>query len=84
MMPEAVIQTLRKSGKFAESRDCAVIFADVVGFTRITAGMEPKAIVQMVNELFDVFEDLTLQHGAQKIDIIGGAGLPALLIRHAF
>jgi adenylate cyclase len=66
----------------------SVLFADIVDFTRFSAGMSPKRLVTMLNELFTDFDSITDIHGLEKIKTIGdtymaAAGLPIPVADHA-
>ena len=68
--------------------DATIIFADVVGFTKITAGMRPFEIVACLNRLFSEFDQLADEVGCEKIKTIGDSymaavGLPAPRANHA-
>ena len=64
------------------------MFADLVGFTPLSAQMSPKALVEMLNEVFSRFDALTEKYGLEKIKTIGDAymvagGLPTPRSDHA-
>lgn len=50
-----------------------VVFADLVGFTALSAELPPETVVDWLNELFSRFDDLTTQWGLEKIKTIGDA-----------
>ncbi len=67
---------------------CSVMFADIVGFTNWSAGMEVKELAGHLNRLFQLFDELALEHGVEKIKTIGDAylcvaGLPEPCADHA-
>src|SRR5437762_2762826 len=53
--------------------DATVIFADVVGFGKITARMKAYEIVACLNQLFSKFDGLAEDAGVEKIKKIGRA-----------
>ena len=66
----------------------SVLFADIVGFTLLSARTSPEALVTMLNEVFSTFDRLAEQHGLEKIKTIGDAymvvaGLPQPIADHA-
>jgi len=68
--------------------DATVIFADVVGFGKITARMKAFEIVACLNQLFSEFDELAEGAGIEKIKTIGDnymavAGLPTPCSNHA-
>jgi len=65
-----------------------VLFADIVGFTALSANTSPEKLVTMLNELFSMFDRLAEQHGLEKIKTIGDAymvvaGIPQPVADHA-
>jgi guanylate cyclase len=62
--------------------EVSVLFADLVGFTRLSMHVSPSEMVEMLNRIFSSFDALALRHGMEKIRTIGDgylavAGLPA-------
>jgi class 3 adenylate cyclase len=50
-----------------------VVFADLVGFTKMAAELPAEEIVRMLNGLFSRFDALAERHGLEKIKTIGDA-----------
>lgn len=73
----------------AEQFDGAtILFADVVNFTPLSAGMAPNELVSILNEVFSMFDDLVEEYGLEKIKTIGdcymvAAGVPRPRADHA-
>lgn len=68
--------------------EVSVLFADIVGFTELSAKMEPERLVSMLNDVFSEFDDLAEEIGLEKIKTIGdaymvAAGLPEFRQDHA-
>lgn len=68
--------------------EASILFADVVGFTRISASMSPMQLVEMLNEVFTHFDALVEKYGVEKIKTIGdcymaAAGIPRKRPDHA-
>jgi class 3 adenylate cyclase len=68
--------------------DVTVLFADIVGFTKMSACLAPESVVAMLNELFCSFDDLAGQFGLEKIKTVGdcymvAGGLPEPRVDHA-
>ena len=64
------------------------MFADIVGFTELSAREEPAQLVRILNEVFTRFDALTDRYGLEKIKTIGDAymvvgGLPVRRDDHA-
>jgi adenylate cyclase len=65
-----------------------VLFADIVGFTKLSARLPPERIVAMLNDLFCQFDDVAGALGLEKIKTIGdcymvAGGLPEPRPDHA-
>ena len=60
-----------------------MLFADVVGFSSLSARLESKQIVAMLNELFSRFDRIVARHGLEKIKTIGDCYMAAGGIPHA-
>ncbi|MEG4348002.1 adenylate/guanylate cyclase domain-containing protein [Microcoleus sp. A003_D6] len=61
--------------------EATILFADIVGFTSISARIEPMQLVAGLNQIFSAFDQLTEKYGLEKIKTIGDAymvvgGLP--------
>jgi class 3 adenylate cyclase/CheY-like chemotaxis protein len=68
--------------------DVSVLFADLVGFTHFAAHKSAAETVKVLNHIFSQFDQLSLQHGLEKIKTIGDAymvvgGLPEPKANHA-
>jgi adenylate cyclase len=69
-----------KSGEIniADSHaEATVLLADLVGFTSLSATVDPAQIVQLLNEVFCAFDVLAEKHEVEKIKTIGGSYLAA-------
>ncbi|MEM8614201.1 MAG: adenylate/guanylate cyclase domain-containing protein [Cyanobacteria bacterium P01_H01_bin.105] len=65
-----------------------ILFADIVGFTKLAANTAPTELVCQLNDIFSVFDALAERHGLEKIKTIGDAymvvgGVPAPMTNHA-
>ena len=73
----------------ADAYDAAtILFADIVGFTPLTQELDPKEMVQLLNEVFSEFDRAAERHGIEKIRTIGDnwmgvAGVPTRRDGHA-
>lgn len=68
--------------------DVTILFADLVGFTKLTSRLSAGELVRLLNELFSKFDRLALDHGIEKIKTLGDAymvagGLPERQAGHA-
>ncbi|MGA9378632.1 MAG: adenylate/guanylate cyclase domain-containing protein [Phormidium sp.] len=90
ILPEPIAQRLKlEQNTIADSfEDVTVLFADLVGFTELSAKTSPRQLVENLNIVFSEFDLLAEQHGLEKIKTIGDAymavaGLPASRPDHA-
>jgi class 3 adenylate cyclase len=73
----------------AEQFDCAtILFADIVGFTPLSAKLPARELVNLLNQIFSEFDRLAQQYNLEKIKTIGDAymvagGLPMRSNNHA-
>ena len=80
------IATRKLAGETTISDDfseASVLFADVVGFSSLSARLESKQMVAMLNELFSRFDRIVARHGLEKIKTIGDCYMAAGGIPHA-
>jgi guanylate cyclase len=66
----------------------SILFADLVGFTPLTARMVPVEMVHLLNQIFSYFDDLAEKYDLEKIRTIGdnymvAAGVPRPRPDHA-
>ncbi len=90
ILPEAIATRLKeKETNIAEGfAEVTVLFADIVGFTKLAARKSPTELVHLLDEIFSRFDELAEKHGLEKIKTIGDAymvvgGLPMPLANHA-
>jgi len=83
VLPAAIARRLKEREQTIADgfSDVSILFADIVGFTRMSARMSPQAVVTILNEVFSTFDQLTERHRLEKIKTIGDAymavgGLP--------
>lgn len=77
ILPKPVAARLKAApGLIADDRDkVAILFADVVGFTDLSARVPPTEIITLLNSVFNVIDGLVEKHGVEKIKTIGDAYL---------
>ncbi|WP_293352553.1 MULTISPECIES: adenylate/guanylate cyclase domain-containing protein [unclassified Microcoleus] len=90
VLPKPIAERLKQdqsiiADTFAE---VTVLFADIVGFTQISAQISPPELVSLLNDIFSTFDRLAQKHGLEKIKTIGDAymvvgGLPMPRSDHA-
>jgi class 3 adenylate cyclase len=79
VLPIPIVGELKSQGSTVAHNyeDVTVLFADLVGFTKISSTMESKVLVKLLDELFSRFDALAEQHGIEKIKTIGDAYMAA-------
>ncbi len=90
VLPRDVVAVLKeKSGAIAERYDSAsILFADVVGFTPLSAELDAEQMVALLNDVFSYFDGLVEKYDLEKIRTIGdnymvAAGVPRPRPDHA-
>ncbi len=90
ILPSSIATRLkRQDGTIADGfADVTVLFADIVGFTIMSAHLPPAAVVGMLNDLFCRFDDVAGELKLEKIKTIGdcymvAGGLPEPRTDHA-
>ena len=75
VLPKSVADQLKNSSDvIAEQYESAtVLFADIVGFTKLSGEISAIHVVEMLNEIFTSFDVLVEKHGLEKIKTIGDA-----------
>jgi len=79
ILPKPIADRIKKGEtNIADSHaDVTVLLADLVGFTTLSNHMEPREIVQLLNEIFSNFDVLVESQGLEKIKTIGDAYMVA-------
>ncbi|WP_051974723.1 adenylate/guanylate cyclase domain-containing protein [Cupriavidus necator] len=90
VLPYPIAERLKAHpGVIADSfQEATVLFADIVEFTRFSAGMNPERLVAVLDEIFTDFDSIADRRGLEKIKTIGdaymaAAGLPVAAADHA-
>jgi adenylate cyclase len=55
----------------AERRHITVVFADIRGFTKMSSGMEPEEIVELLNTYLDEMTEIIFKHGGTLDKYVG-------------
>ena len=83
ILPQEIADELKASGQATPRlyESATVLFSDFVNFTRLSAILTPKELIDELNECFLAFDEICENHGLEKIKTIGDAymcagGLP--------
>ena len=73
ILPKSIANRLKDNDmRIADSHEeVTILFADIVGFTKMTASMPPAELVDLLSRLFSRFDGLADQLGLEKIKTIG-------------
>jgi len=80
ILPDDIAARLKEDDTrtIADDVDAAsVLFADVVGFTPMSATMTPAELVGLLDELFSAFDGFVAELGLEKIKTVGDAYMVA-------
>ena len=79
ILPAEIADRLKTSDEtIADDYDSAsILFADIVDFTPMSAGMTPSELVALLDEVFTGIDDLVKERGLEKIKTIGDAYMVA-------
>lgn len=90
ILPKEIAPILKNEHRIiADQYDCVtILFADLVGFTPLTAEMNPVEMVSLLNLIFSHFDSLIEKYDLEKIRTIGdnymvASGVPRIRQDHA-
>lgn len=71
-----------------QHKDVSILYADIVGFTKLASTCTPEELVAVLNKLFGRFDDIAKKNGCLRIKILGDcyycvSGLPDPIPTHA-
>ncbi|XP_036968119.1 adenylate cyclase type 4-like isoform X1 [Acanthopagrus latus] len=71
-----------------QHKDVSILYADIVGFTKLASSCTPEELVAVLNKLFGRFDDIAKKNGCLRIKILGDcyycvSGLPDPIPTHA-
>ncbi|MBL7991128.1 MAG: tetratricopeptide repeat protein [Candidatus Kapabacteria bacterium] len=75
VLPEAIAVRMKAGETTIAERfsDVTVLFADIVGFTELSAHRSPEEVVDILNRIFSAFDIFSEQYNLEKIKTIGDA-----------
>jgi len=73
VFPEAIIPRLNANENpiADEFADVTVLFSDIVGYTPMAEQLGPRKTVMLLNNLYKRFDQITAEHGVEKIETVG-------------
>jgi class 3 adenylate cyclase len=79
ILPQAIVARLNLGETVIADyvTDATILFADLVGFTRLSTRLPPARVVELLNRLFTEFDRLSIKFGLEKIKTIGDAYMVA-------
>lgn len=90
ILPAPIAQRLKAGNQTIADgyAEATILFADLVGFTRMSTTVSPEQLVVLLNRLFSRFDELSDRFGVEKIKTIGDAymacaGVPVARPDHA-
>jgi adenylate cyclase len=83
ILPRAVAEELRANEQVVPRyhESVTIMFADFEGFSRLTEQIEPKSLIEQLDQFFSAFDAIAERHRLEKLKTIGDAymcvgGLP--------
>ncbi|KAG2382710.1 hypothetical protein C9374_005290 [Naegleria lovaniensis] len=73
ILPSAVACKLKSGETYIAEKfsDVTCFFSDMVGFTKLSSGIQPTELVNMLNEIVNGFDDIVEKYNLEKIKTIG-------------
>lgn len=73
ILPKSIANRLKDNDmRIADSHEeVTILFADIVGFTKMTSSMPPAELVDLLSQLFSRFDALADRYNLEKIKTIG-------------
>ncbi|XP_015182207.1 PREDICTED: adenylate cyclase type 9 [Polistes dominula] len=65
------IRSLFRPFNMHSMENVSILFADIVGFTKMSSNKTAEELVGILNDLFERFDDLCEHHGCEKISTLG-------------
>lgn len=69
--PSNDVKSLFRPFHMHSMENVSILFADIVGFTRMSSTKTAEQLVEILNDLFERFDDLCSLNGCEKISTLG-------------
>ncbi|MFH1469489.1 MAG: adenylate/guanylate cyclase domain-containing protein [Pseudomonadota bacterium] len=75
ILPHEIADELRahKKVKVRSIDSCTILFTDFVGFTAMSAHVDPEVLVERLDEAFSAFDEICEKRGLERLKTIGDA-----------
>lgn len=90
ILPKDISEALKGGRRTIAAQHAAasILFADIVGFTRLAASLKPMEMVTLLEDVFECFDELVEKYDLEKIKTIGdcymvASGVPRARSDHA-
>ncbi|MDM8531649.1 adenylate/guanylate cyclase domain-containing protein [Anaerolineales bacterium HSG25] len=90
ILPQPIAEQLKESYDIIahELEEVTILFADIVGFTKLASTISASELVERLNIIFSIFDEIAEKHKLEKIKTIGDAymiagGVPSFRDDHA-
>jgi class 3 adenylate cyclase len=77
ILPAHIAAQLKETGTTVPElfENVTVFFSDLVGFTATSSRLDPRALIEELNDIFTHFDNIAESHGCERIKTIGDAYL---------
>jgi class 3 adenylate cyclase len=84
ILPREISEALKTEPRAiaAHYDEASILFADIVEFTPMAATMLPLTLVDLLNDVFECFDDLVDRYDLEKIKTIGDCYMVATRLSH--
>jgi adenylate cyclase len=90
-LPKKIVSEIKMHGKSApiHHKQASILFADFVGFTKISSETSPENLILNLNTHFSCFDSLMVEYNLEKLKTIGdcymcAGGIPEYSNTHVF